>query len=42
MTELTVKGGHAISRSLLGWPGVALWVKQAVAVVGRDGPVFWG
>ena len=39
MTELTVKGGYAISCSLLGWPGMALWVKQAVAVVGRAVPL---
>lgn len=34
-----VKGGYAVSCSLLGWPGMALWVKQAVAVVGRAGPL---
>lgn len=39
MTELTVKGGYAIFCSLLGWPGVALWVKQAIAVVGRAVPL---
>lgn len=38
MTELTLKGGYATSCSLLGWPGVALWVEQAVAAVGSASP----
>lgn len=42
MTELTVKGGYAISCSLLGWPGVSLWVKQELLqlAVPLQGPVW--
>lgn len=30
MTEFTVPGGYFTSCSLLGWPGMAIWLKQAL------------